>query len=685
MRSLNKKLCLIIIVLLVLVSGVVIGINSVSYQSGMRERLLLHEMPSLFNEILDKMDAKIMEPARTMTLAIHSPVLQDWVRNGEPNGWLEGIYALLQNVSSLYDLETVDFASAQTLQYTNFLKGKRDWSYHMTKENDPWFPEFRDSGVPVNIVVYVGDPIWGTKAFINRRVDVDGRFAGTFSCSINIIDFAKELSGMTIGKGGRTFLVDNNGMIRLHANTKMLNKALTDVYPEYSRMWSDMTRITTNRFRSQYSQDGDTRYVIVGKVPMLEWYLISEASEKEFMQGVYRSTLTSIGISFVLVFLSSLIGIFVIHGLVKPLRQTADYATQVSQGALDRELDIVRQDEIGVLAQALRDMVTNLRNKIHDAEKHGKEMQAQAEAAEQARKEGERLQEKTDILLKNAKHGADEIADISERIGQASQNLETENTKVAQGAQQQFDYIHTTTIEVNSMIDRFQSIMNSTDEAVSSLDNAYSKANEGEDKVKQVILANENVNTLAETMQKSMKDLDQQTENISQILSTITDIADQTNLLALNAAIEAARAGEAGKGFAVVANEVRKLAEKTMHATDDVSSTLKHVRKATADNIEIMGKTYEAVHTATELAGDSGEALQGIVQLAQENSGLVKDIAHTAAELVKSSAQIKETMEDVNHIAQNTIDGMGKSSDMVASLIKQTARLNILIEELRKH
>ena len=616
------------------------------------------------------------------TCMMRVPIDVVWVREGEPEGRLDEIYGLLENIVSTYNTLGANFVSAGTGQYTDLLNGRRNWSYRVTEAGDPWFFDFRDSGAPINIVVYVNDPVWGTKAFINRRVEVDNVFAGLLSCSIDIEDFARQLGGMTIGTHGRTFLADDRGVIRLHSDTAQLNRPLAEVYPAYAGIWPELSR--GDSFQGSFVEDGDTRYVISGRIPVLGWYLVTEASEAEFMHEVRRLTLVSIGISLVLAVLGGLIGVYVVRGMVRPLRLTAEYATAVSRGELERELNVRRRDEIGVLAQALRDMVAALRSKIRDAEAHGEQMRAQMELAEKARREGDILRGKADAMLETSRRGAEEAADISHSLGQASQRLGEENSRVAEGARQQYEHMRQTAEAVNSMVDSFRNIMSSTDTAVRSLENASRKADEGERRVTDVISANERVNELAGKMHQSMNELNGQTESISRILDTITDIADQTNLLALNAAIEAARAGEAGKGFAVVADEVRKLAEKTMHATKDVSSAIEQVQRATVDNIAAMREVYQAVRKATELAGDSGEALRSIVELSSENSGQVRDIAHTVTALVESSDAIRDSLENVNRIAQDTIDGMRESSGIVDGLIGQTARLDALIRELKR-
>lgn len=666
-----------------MVAGIIIAINSVFFHKQMFDRLVNNDLPVLSDDIMVKIDDKIMELSRGIQLSAKSPLLQTWVHEGEPNERLDEIYNLLENIITTYDTLGANFVSAQTGQYTDLLNGKRDWSYHVSEDKDSWFTGFRDSNVSLNIVVYVGDPVWGTKAFINRRVEVDNKFAGLLSCSIDIEEFANELSKMSIGSKGRTFLVDENGFIRLHEDTGLLNKPLTEVYTVYKPL--EQAIRNNDRYQTSYADGNDVRYVISTKIPVLNWYLITEASETEFMSNVRRFTMLSIGISLVLALICSILGIYVIRNMVRPLRKTAAYATAVSKGDLSGTLEVERKDEIGEVAKALRNMVEALQKQIKDAESYGLQMKEQMERAEHARREGESLRQKTDAMLEISQRGAAETAEISNTLNVVYARLNEANIRVTNGAQKQYEHMQHTTEAINFMMDSFSKIMSTTDIAVQRMENSAHRAIEGEHKVKDVILANEAVNTLASKMDQSMNELNVQTESITRIIDTITDIADQTNLLALNAAIEAARAGEAGKGFSVVANEVRKLAEKTMAATDEVSESIKQVQCATMDNINAMQEVYKAVQHATELAETSGNAMHSIVELSDENSGFIKNIAQTVAVLVESSDSMKKSLEDVNGIAQDTMNNMQDTSLIVDELSEQTVRLDNLIHELKQN
>jgi len=682
MFSIEKKLNLLIVALLFVITATTILLNSFFFQRSMKDQLVNQQLPLVSSEIISKIDKKLMEASRGISLIVNGPQLQDWIRDGEPNeGNIDDIYRMLKTILDTYDTLGANFVSNQTKQYTDLIGTERKYDYRVS-DKDVWFTEFRDSGTSGNIVVYVNDPVWGSKAFINRRVEYNNKFAGLLSVSIDIQDFAKELSSMIIGVQGNTFCVDNKGFIRLHENTEYVNKKLTDIYPEYASIFPNIQE--SDNFYTTLERDGEMRHTFSTNIPSLDFYLITEASDSEFMQDVQNSTLISICVSAILTFIAMIIGIYYIRSIITPLKETAQFATDVSQGNFDKKLNIERKDEIGVLANALRSMVVSLRQKIFQAEEYGKQAQEQMHTSEKARNESEFQQVRIAEMLQATQLSAKEAANISLALNKASQQLGEENKAIIDGTKEQYTRMKETSQSINAMIQTFHSIMNVTEEAANKEDQARGIAQDGEVKVQAVITANAHVTKTVNTMRSAMEELHKQTIGINHIIETITDIADQTNLLALNAAIEAARAGEAGRGFAVVADEVRKLAEKTMLATKDVSIAIGKIQSSSAENGKNMDQTYEAVHNATELAGESGKSLHSIVALSEENANQVRAIAESISNLTEHGATISEALEVVESITNKTVKGMDSSAIITEDIIGQSAKLDDLIATLNR-
>ena len=179
------------------------------------------------------------------------------------------------------------------------------------------------------------------------------------------------------------------------------------------------------------------------------------------------------------------------------------------------------------------------------------------------------------------------------------------------------------------------------------------------------------INKISESVNESaniIEALGKRSEEIGEIVKVINDIADQTNLLALNAAIEAARAGEQGRGFAVVADEVRKLAERTTRATDEIGGMIKGIQDDTNMAVESMQTGTIEVKDGVNLVNHAGDSLKHIVASIQNVTDMVHQIATAAEEQSSTGEEISLNLDSVADITKQTAIEVQNSSESTQTL-----------------
>ncbi len=212
------------------------------------------------------------------------------------------------------------------------------------------------------------------------------------------------------------------------------------------------------------------------------------------------------------------------------------------------------------------------------------------------------------------------------------------------------------------------SVANNSSRASDTSEGAKTAAMEGKEVADGAVEYIKKVHSSTLDLSQMVKKLDERAAEIGNIVTVITEIADQTNLLALNAAIEAARAGEQGRGFAVVADEVRKLAEKTIKATAEISNKIKAVQSESQQTASSMIKASEEVTKANEYISRVGGSLDNIVNVVAEGRDEVTQIATSVEEQSAVSSEIASNAEQSSVIAAQNRDMAKKIQDEVIRL-----------------
>jgi len=181
----------------------------------------------------------------------------------------------------------------------------------------------------------------------------------------------------------------------------------------------------------------------------------------------------------------------------------------------------------------------------------------------------------------------------------------------------------------------------------------------------------------------AIRSLESRATEISTIANVIKEIAAQTNLLALNAAIEAARAGEQGRGFAVVADEVRKLAERTSSATEEITSMIGAIQADTATAVDTMDKALPQVERGLDLARQAEHSLREIRDGAGTTLERIRDVALVTQEQSAASTSIAQQVESIAQMVEETSASTQHTADSARDLDAIARELGELVARFR--
>ena len=252
------------------------------------------------------------------------------------------------------------------------------------------------------------------------------------------------------------------------------------------------------------------------------------------------------------------------------------------------------------------------------------------------------------------------IAGTAQQLASASEEISAAAGQTAEIARSQADQTQQTATAMHEMAATVQEISHNSHQASQASLNAANAARQGGKAVEETLATMRDIAESTTKVAATVAELGKGSEQVGKIVGVINEIADQTNLLALNAAIEAARAGEQGRGFAVVADEVRKLAERTSKATQEIASMIDAIQVETKNAVLSMEQSRKQVQAGVDKTAASGAVLQEIIKMSEHVGDMISHIASAATE---QSATTEEINATITQISKSTQESSGASSE----------------------
>jgi len=368
----------------------------------------------------------------------------------------------------------------------------------------------------------------------------------------------------------------------------------------------------------------------VKKFQPWDWVIGSGIYLDDVDKIFYKELLTIMLTGVVVVGLLMTMGWFVTSNINAPLAEILKVQNAVASGDLTARVKYEGKDEIGKVAENLNLMIKSFRGMIENILAASKEVRVIVDSlhpkAEAASDRAKKQSGQAHLIAVSAEEMSQTITDIARNAAVASESsdeamkIANRGKEVAEGAVNTVNRVHASTRELSTMIDK----------------------------------------------------LNGRAAEIGDIVTVIKDIADQTNLLALNAAIEAARAGEQGRGFAVVADEVRKLAERTIKATTEISEKIAAVQDESEQTTKSMNEASTEVNNATSYIRDVGETLENIVNSVQKVRDQITQIATAVDQQSAASEEVAKNIEATSAISKE----MEKMAEEVDSEVQRIVMIS---------
>jgi methyl-accepting chemotaxis protein len=354
-----------------------------------------------------------------------------------------------------------------------------------------------------------------------------------------------------------------------------------------------------------------------------------------------RAQWVNAGATFVIILLCAFIGVILTRSIAPPLQAATAALERLAEKDLTVSVEETGSDEIGRLSVALNSSVASIRS----------------------------------VLLSFAQ-GAETLSaattEISARSVQSAGNAHTQSSKTNQIA-----------AAAQEMTATIGEISHNAENAAGASRESAETASQGGAIMQSASVTMEKIAAATSSVSDKMTSLAHRSQEIGKVVNVIQEISEQTNLLALNAAIEAARAGEHGRGFAVVAGEVRRLAERTKGATEEIAGTIRSIQDETHETLEVMNESRSAVETGMGETAHARRSLEAIIESSKQVEHQIHLIATAATEQTSASGEISESAGQISQLATETAQGAEEAVEALKNLASLASDLDGMIRQFR--